>query len=140
MYRRPRRDEWYGPSYGHHYPTAHWPISSLSQSFSCALVISVSFSLSLSISRISRSCRAASRVLQWLVISKDRGEQRSDDARRLGKGLTRTDRKLICSARFSSLVKASVLHLNFAVFLFLDKVYMCACMSILWLEIRIQCQ
>lgn len=27
MYRRPRRDEWYGPSYGHHYPTAHWPIS-----------------------------------------------------------------------------------------------------------------
>lgn len=30
MYRRPRRDEWYGPSYGHHYPTAHWPISALS--------------------------------------------------------------------------------------------------------------
>lgn len=30
MYRRPRRDEWYGPSYGHHYPTAHWPISVLS--------------------------------------------------------------------------------------------------------------
>lgn len=55
MYRRPRRDEWYGPSYGHHYSTAHWPISSLSRSLYLSSLASFSsrrLGLSLSIQDI----------------------------------------------------------------------------------------